>query len=322
VPTFCRHNRFIERCPICREQLPSSGPVPPGAARPQRPKGAGGRRGTAGPSRRQGAELRVRRVPRASVDDFASTLLPGLRASGDARRLVSELAFAAGRLAALALDPPGPYARVATLADVERAMALAFLIVYLAPLEEPDPFAAIEELAAAWENGFLPELGTARTGPRTSHDPARGTRTLEAFRAWTSRWGSAQAAFTGDPGWSPERRFDRVFERLALPGLHRAGRYELLVVLGRLGRVELRAPGLRFDGADETSVGAKRAFGIAEPRLLERRAADLASTCEVPLEALDLALAGWQRGERVHAGFSDAVADPSAEARALGALGL
>jgi len=113
-----------------------------------------------------------------------------------------------------------------------------------------------------------------------------------------------------------------VFERLALPGLHRAGRYELLVVLGRLGRVELRAPGLRFDGADETSVGAKRAFGIAEPRLLERRAADLASTCEVPLEALDLALAGWQRGERVHAGFSDAVADPSAEARALGALGL
>jgi hypothetical protein len=362
VPTFCRHNRFVERCPICREQAKPPGASGPGAAASgarSRPKAAAGRRAPAGgaPGRRAG-QLRIRRVPRANVDDFSSPLVPGLRASGDARRLACELAFAGGRLAALALDPPGSYARVLTQPDVDRAAALAFLIVYLAPVEvsaavggsaglggssasegsaavggteasgdsapmgDPDPFEAIDQHAAVWEQGGLPDLSAARTGPRTSHDPARGTRTLEAFRAWTARAGSARAAFTGDPAWSAERRFDRVFERLALPGLHRAGRYELLVVLGRLGRFELRASGLRFDGADETSVGAKRVFGIGEPRLLERRAADLAAACEIPLEALDLGLASWQRAERVHAGFGDAVADPDAEARALAALGL
>ena len=72
-------------------------------------------------------------------------------------------------------------------------------------------------------------------GPRTSHDPARGADTLLAYRQWVQRssGGGGQArALIGDPSWSPERRFERLFERLALPGLGRTGRYDLLLTLG------------------------------------------------------------------------------------------
>jgi len=48
-------------------------------------------------------------------------------------------------------------------------------------------------------------------------------------------------------------------------------------------------------------VAAKRVFGIGDPFLLERRAADLAEACQVPLEALDLALFNWGRPEDARA---------------------
>ena len=122
-------------------------------------------------------------------------------------------------------------------------------------------------------------------------------------------------------GGRPERRFERVFERLALPGLHRDARYELLVSLGRLGVYELEAASLKFGGENETTVAAKRALGIGDPLILDRRAADLARACEVPLEALDLALYNWGSGEHVTAGAS-ANADAEPLARAQAALGL
>ena len=65
-------------------------------------------------------------------------------------------------------------------------------------------------------------------------------RTLEAYRAWAARGGSQAVAYTGD-AVAAERRFARAFERLALPGLHRDARYDLLVTLGRLGVDDLRA---------------------------------------------------------------------------------
>jgi hypothetical protein len=51
------------------------------------------------------------------------------------------------------------------------------------------------------------------------------------------------------------------------------------------------------------TVAAKRALGIGDPLLLERRAGDLAEACQVPLGALDLALYNWEIGERVTAGL-------------------
>ena len=93
-------------------------------------------------------------------------------------------------------------------------------------------------LAASWAVGrALPDARrTSPLGPRTSHDPARGAQTLLAYRHWVAQRRDAQAAGVrrrAEPG-RPQRRFERVFERLALPGFGRMGRYDLLVTLGRL----------------------------------------------------------------------------------------
>jgi hypothetical protein len=116
---------------------------------------------------------------------------------------------------------------------------------------------------------------------------------VAAYRAWAERAGSQAAAFTGDGSWSAQRRFDRVFERLALPGFHRDARFDLLVTVGRLGLYDVRAGRLHLGGDNDVTLAAKRVLGIGDPLLLERRAAELAEACEVPLDALDLALFNW-----------------------------
>jgi hypothetical protein len=148
--------------------------------------------------------------------------------------------------------------------------------------------------------------------------------TVSAYRAFAARAGSQAAALAGDDSWPPERRFARAFERLALPGLSRAARFDLLVTLGRLGVLDLRAGSLELGVAagDETVAGAKRVFGIGDPLLLERRVADLAHAAEAPLEALDLALWNWERGTegRATLGARRREPDPEARERALAAL--
>jgi Alpha-glutamyl/putrescinyl thymine pyrophosphorylase clade 3 len=286
--------------------------------------------------------VRVLREGRAEEDGYRSELVPGVRASADALRLAQEIAFSAGRLLALAAEPPGLYGEARALAgeDLERATWTCFLIAYLGPLEEGDPFAGIR-LALASPPGELPELDGVPLGPRTSHDPSRGFDTLLAYRQWVARGGrasmSAQArlvagtqaeAFTGDPAWSPERRFERVFERLALPGFARMGRYELLVMLGRLGLYELTPDSLQLAGArglsaeDHTTLAAKRVFGIGDPLVLERRARALAQAIAVPIETLDLALANWQGPPRATLGCPRETHDHGAFERAGDALGL
>jgi hypothetical protein len=327
VPSFCRHNRLIQNCPICsREQhiemrpIVSSSTAEARERQPaSRPKTGGSRRSTTAPG------VRVRRLERAADDGYRSGLVPGLRASADAERLAEEIAFAAGRLKRLAAAPPGLYAEVASGADVEERAWLAFLIAYLCPLEGEDPFAAIRAVRTTWGAGELPLLEGVETGPRTAHDPARGRATLDAYRAWAGRAGSQAQALTGESSWTPERRFGRVFERLALPGLHRDARFDLLVALGRLGVFELSADSLALGGSDAVTVAAKRALGIGDRLLLERRAAELADACGVPLAALDLGFYNWDRppGERATVGMgSDAEPDPGALESARAALGL
>lgn len=172
----------------------------------------------------------------------------------------------------------------------------------------------------------LPDLTDAPLGPRTSHDHARGTGTLVAYRQWVGRSGGSQAlAFSGDDAWTPQRRFERLHERLALPGFWRMGRYDLLVTLGRLGLYEVSPGSLYLTGApagDLTTLGAKRVFGIGDPLLLERRAAALAQAAQVPIEALDVALANWAAPSRATLGFSPDSGDADALERAGDALGL
>jgi hypothetical protein len=341
VSRFCRHNRFIERCPICRETVPGALAPERSPRRSRAPAQAGGgasakrSNGQSANVRRTrgGPELRVRRETRAQDDGYRTTLVPGLRASQDAERLAQELAFAAGRLAALAAAPPGLFGEIRDQADREQATWMSFLAVYLSPLQGEEPFVGIQRaLEADWRAGELPDLSEIPLGPRTSHDPARGDATLRAYLQWTSgasgQLAGAAEAFVGEAAWTAQRRFERLFERLTLPGLARMGRYDLLVTLGTLGLYELSADSLRLGGArgaegqDLTTLAAKRLFGIGEPLHLERRARQLAEAMAVPVEALDLAFANWGAGERATLGIASEALDPDALQRARAALEL
>jgi Alpha-glutamyl/putrescinyl thymine pyrophosphorylase clade 3 len=240
--------------------------------------------------------VRVRKLTQAADDGYRNELVSGIKASADAERLAAELAFATARLAELAADPPDLYAQIAAEPDPEEALWLAFLTAYLSPTAHEDPFEAIRAAHVPWAGGELPDLDVA-LGMRTSHEQATGTRTLLAYRAWAQRAGGQQVAFAGEEAWTPERRFDRLFERLALPGFGRPGRYEMLVSLGRLGVADVRPSSLQLTD-DATTVAAKRVFGIGDRMLLERRARDLADAAELPIEALDLALFNWAAPER------------------------
>lgn len=293
MPLFCRHNRFEQNCPICRKPEPAGGSRPRARPAPRSTGSRPGRRATVPTSR-----VRVHQADRAADDGYRSPLVPGIKSSADARRLAEELAASAARLGVLASDPPGLYGEIAAEPDPEEASWLAFLTAYLGPLEGEDPFAGVRLARVAWATGELPRLDEVPVGPRTAHDHGRGTATVAAYRGWAARAGSQAAAFRGDDSWAPERRFGRVFERLSLPGLHRGARFDLLVTLGRLGVHPLKADALHLGSApdDPVTVAAKRVFGIGDPLLLERRAADLADAAEVPLDALDLALWNWGRG--------------------------
>jgi hypothetical protein len=318
VPTFCRHNRFVQNCPICsREQ----------AAELRQVVSPGGGKRTPAAPRRSGQSrtpsMQVRRLARGADDGFRSPLAPGLKSSEDAERLAEELAFAAGRLTRLETDPPGCYREAAGEPDIEEGTWLAFLIAYLCPVNGDDPFAGIRAARTSWSSGEDPDLSDVPLGPRTAHEPSRGTRTLDAYRAWAGRAGSQAAAFQGDASWSPERRFARAFERLALPGLHRDARFDLLVTLGRLGMYDVRAGSLQFGGDNEPTIAAKRALGIGDTLLLERRAAELAEAAELPLEALDLGLYNWGVGTRCTIGLEPtAEPDPAVLEAVRAALGL
>ncbi|MEA2300031.1 MAG: hypothetical protein QOE44_566 [Solirubrobacteraceae bacterium] len=321
MPKFCRHGGVIEKCPICRAtiQIPSASPAPrtprakPGAARP--------RSATAKSAAARGG-VRVRREARATDDGYRCILVPGLRAEVEARSLAAEVAFAAGRLGLLAADPPGLYGEAASEPDPEEATWLVFLIAHLSPLEAGDPFAGIRAARTSWSSGEPPLLDGVELGPRTTVDPTRSTRTVDAYRRWAQTAGSQQAAFTGDAGWTPERRFERVYERLSLPGFGRRGRFDLLATLGHLGLYPLRAPGLLLAENDATGVAAKRVFAIGDRMTLERRASALAGAAGVAAEALDLGLSNWAAGTRITLGVPAETTDPDAEAGMLAALEL
>ncbi|MGH2853729.1 MAG: hypothetical protein ACRDLF_06010 [Solirubrobacteraceae bacterium] len=333
---FCRHNRFVERCPICRETVAppegagrragawDSDPAHPDPAHSGRTAGGRARRGSAQRVRRR-TGVHVSHERRAEDDGYRSPLAPGLRASQDAARLAEEVAFADGRLLALTTAPPDLYGEMREQEDPEQATWMCFLSAYLCPLEGADPFAGIRRaLEADWRAGELPNLDGVPLGPRTSHDPARGDATLRAYLQWTER----ASAFVGDPSWTPGRRFERLFERLTLPGLARMGRYELLLTAGRIGLCELRADALCFTSApgaahgDLATLAAKRIFGIGDPIHLEHRARELAKAMSVPVEALDLALANWEAGERATLGVAPEALDGHALERARAALDL
>ncbi len=209
---------------------------------------------------------------------------------------------------------------------------MCFLAAYLSPAQGDEPFAGIREalLSCDWVSGSVPDLEGIALGPRTSHDAARGSETLIAYRRFAEHAGSQQRTFVGEPEWTSQRRFARLFERLALPGFGRMGRYDLLVTLGRLGLYELRADSLQLvtrsaqATSDRTPQAAKRVFAIGDPLIIERRAQALAEAASTPIEALDLALYNWSLAdpeqERATLGFAPETSDERALERAEAAL--
>lgn len=350
MPTFCRHNRFIERCPICSKTLPGAAPATGGGGRSRSARAAGtgaaaSARGVPATGRHRrlragGREVRVHRETRARDDGYDNALVPGLHASDDAARLAEEIAFANGRLLRMHAAPPSLFNEIRTLAgdgELERASWLCFLTVYLSPLQGEDPFAGVRlVLDREGDGSGLREDAPGREtsplhgvplGPRTSHDPARGSETLRAYRQWALHAGSQVQALSGEESWTPQRRFERAFERLALPGFGRMGRYELLVTLGRLGLYAMQADSLhlavgRAGLEDLTTIAAKRVLAVGDPIYLERRARAFAQALDVPIDALDLAFANWGTGERATLGFKPDVTDHHALERVREAFDL
>jgi hypothetical protein len=271
---FCRHNRMTAKCPICSKEMEAElrAKVPP---RPAGIKRAAAPRARRAATPRTGA-LVTRKLARAQDDGYRNALVPGLRATADAERLASALLIAAERL-----EPPGPYDAVATEPDPEQATWLAFLLALAGP-DAPELQDAIAAAAPRFIDGELPAVSDAQA------------RTVAAYRQWAERAGAQATGFTGEQDWSPQRRFARVFERLALPGMSRAARFELLATLGAAGLYDLAPDQLQLGIEDDaTTQAAKRILLSGDKMLLERRARDLAAATAVPLAALDRAFALW-----------------------------
>jgi hypothetical protein len=292
MPTFCRHNRLLQNCTICaREQNFDARPVvsssAPKATQPRerddRPRAERQRTPRAAkPGAARSGSVKVRRLARGVEDGYRSLLVPGLKSSEDADRLAEEIAYAATRLSLME--------QVAAGAGIAEAPAIW------------------NQVAAAGDSAERSRLAIAHVlaGPRGISSGDRLEDAVAGVDAWSARQGSIVTAFTGESSWTPERRFERTFERLGgIRGLDRDARYELLTLLGRLGVYALRGGKLFLSGENEATWAAKRALGIGDPLLLERRAADLAQACDVPLEALDLGLHNWGSGTRVADGLPE-----------------
>ena len=174
MPTFCRHNRFEESCPICsRKPRTSPGTVTgAAAARRARPDKPAGKRRTP-----KASDLVVRRVARAEDDGYENDLVPGLRSSEDARRLAAEVAWSVARLEQLATAPPGLLAEVRSAQDREEAIWTTFLVAYIGPVEDtPEPFGSIAAARTSWSSGELPALEEVVPGPARRAHARRGFR--------------------------------------------------------------------------------------------------------------------------------------------------
>ena len=191
---------------------------------------------------------------RAPTDDgYRNPLVPGLKATADAERLAVALTAGATR----GWSRPG---RTRDRRDARpRARDLARV-----------PVRARARAARRDRRGAAPRGRTPRTSTRC---PRPRRKTAAAYRAWVERAGSQEAAFTGEEIWTPERRFGRVFERLALPGFTRAD------ALRPADRARRRRPSTRsrptplhFVEDDATTLAAKRLLVSGDRMLLERRA--------------------------------------------------
>ena len=254
---FCRHNRLTSKCPICSRELERAAQqgarAPRHRAQARRDVDAAVARASG--SRRASAQLAAARHAQARARRRRRLPQPARpRPARDRRRRAAR--GRAHRTPPRGSSRPGPYPLIADEPDLEQATWLAFL------------FALAPELHDVLDRG------AARRGrtPTSRRCPRPRPRTAAAYRAWVERAGSQEAAFTGEEIWTPERRFGRVFERLALPGFSRAARYDLLTALGAAGRYPLEADaralrrGRRDDARRQARARLRRPDAARAPR--------------------------------------------------------
>ena len=279
----------------------------PSCARRRRraPPGRGRRRSSpllvprarAAPRRARPGGVVTRRLARAADDGYRNPLVPGLRATADAERLAGALTAAAERL-----EPPGPYEAVATEPDREQATWLAFLLALIGP-DAPDAAGRGRRGAAA--------LG-GRRGARTSR---AGTRApIASYRQWAERAGSQAAGFLGEADWTPQRRFARVFERLALPGIGprdplRAARH------ARRRRPLPAARPTRSSSAWRTTPPRRRPSGCCSPATACCSSAARATSPRRPSCRSRRSTAAWRCGARPAPTSTSRRSSPAARAR-------
>ena len=262
--------------------------------------------------------MRVRRLARSADDGYQNRLVPGLRSSVDAEHLAEELAFASTRLEALEQDPPGLYAEVAAAeGELEERTWLAFLIAYISPLDGDDPFASI----AAGE--VVVGVGRAARARRDRARASHGARSRLAARRRSTPTARGPPAPARRRRPSPARAHGRPSG--VSRGCSSGSRYRAFTAT-RASTCSSRSVAsastscargaLQFGGDNEVTIAAKRALGIGDTMLLERRAAELAGACGLPLEALDLGLYNWERGADRRSGWAPT---PSRTRRARGA---
>ena len=246
MPMFCRHNRLTANCPICSRELQadlkSKAPVRSSRPRTSTRGGTAPRAPRCGDqAAREGGRRRLSQPARARPARDRGRRAAGLRA-GRRRRP----ARAAGPVSG-----GGRRARPRG-GDVAGLPARA----QPAPSEERGRPVGVGR-------GCRARTAEPRTAPgRTA--PARRRRRSAAR-----------------PSWTPQRRFSRVFERLALPGF--APRRALRPADRARRRRPLRARGRRTapdGGEDATTEAAKRLLVSGDKLLLERRARDLAEAAE------------------------------------------
>jgi hypothetical protein len=340
MPSFCRHGRFVERCPICSKSLPGNEPGGGSSPRAKSSRKASASTGTVSHGRRvRGAGVkrasrgarRGRRLQLAA--DPRRARVGGRTAPGRGDRVLER---APGRTGA---RPPGSLRRARAISPHRhRARELDLLDdrLPLAPTggSRPvriDPRSADEPRPDPWRPRDIgapagPEAYrwacAAPTSPERGRRHARSpTRSGSAGPAA----GSQAAAFEGD---APGPRSGALSGctngsrcRASADGTLRTARHarpsRAVRAAGRLAAADGGA------GDDLTTLAAKRVFGIGDPLLLERRAAGLwprRPRCR--LETLDVALANWAAPQRATLGFPQDSGDSDAYARAGDALGL
>ena len=304
MPTFCRHGRFEASCAICRQEKAKAEPktVTPRSKGTAARRPAGSTNSGSTPSSRS-RRLVTAKLQRAADDGFRSELLPGVRSTADILTLADELTAAEARLASYGTPAAGPWAPIAELAgEPHRAFVAALAVAVAAPDTAAGSVATAEAALAALQatdaslesldaiGGATEAQSIISAGPRgpRGHDAAAIALAAPAQLAQRSG-GNLESALAGEAAWSPERRFARLFDRLALRGLPRAVRFDLLVALGRSGALPVKADALHL-GSDQVTDAAKRLFAVADVALLERRAAALVDATGVGFDALELAL--------------------------------